>query len=58
MKSKLKTSDHLGLANVSKRLELLYGDKGYMSVETDYKLGLIVHIRFRQHVEMPNKECI
>lgn len=58
MKSKLKTSDHLGLANVSKRLELLYGDKGYMSVETDYKLGLIVHIRFRQYVEMPNKECI
>ena len=58
IKSPLKTSDHIGLANVSKRLELLYGDKGSMSVETDPKLGLIVHIRFNQYVEMTNKERV
>lgn len=56
IKSSLKTSDHIGLANVSKRLRLLYGDKGYMSVETDSNLGLIVHICFKQYVEMPDKK--
>lgn len=58
IKSPLKTSEHIGLANVSKRLGLLYGDKGSMSVETDPKLGLIVHIRFNQYVEMTNKERV
>ena len=50
------TSDHIGLANVSKRLELLYGDQGDISVETDLETGLIVHIRFRKYVEVLNKE--
>lgn len=56
MKPRIKTSEHIGLANVYKRLNLLYGNQGNMSVETDSNLGLIVHICFPQYIEMLNKE--
>lgn len=56
IKSPLKNSAHIGLANVCKRLELLYGKQAYMSVETNPELGLIVHIQFQQSVKITNRE--
>lgn len=56
MQSRLKSSDHIGLANVCKRLKLLYGDLGNMTIETDVNIGLVIHIYFPQYVEVLNRE--
>lgn len=37
--------NHIGLANVYKRIKLLYGDAGNVSVDSDER-GVFVHITF------------
>ena len=41
-----KASDHIGMSNVYKRLNLLYGDLGKMTVESNEKCGFIVEVSF------------
>lgn len=52
MKAKTKASNHIGLANVCKRLNLLYQEKGVMRITSNSEIGFIVQIRFPQHVQM------
>lgn len=52
MRAKTKASDHIGLANVCKRLNLLYQEKGIMRITSNSEIGFIVQIRFPQHVQM------
>lgn len=40
-----KMGNHIGLANVYKRIKLLYGDAGNVSVDSDER-GVFVHITF------------
>lgn len=46
MKTASKASDHIGMSNVYKRLNLLYGDLGKMTVESNEKYGFIVEVSF------------
>lgn len=41
-----ESSGHVGLANIKKRLDLLYGSQGKMWMESNRDSGFIVHIRF------------
>lgn len=50
-----KATGHVGLANVYKRLELLYGKLGYIVLETDPSLGFIVQICFPEKSAMTEK---
>lgn len=52
MKTFSKASDHIGMANVYKRLNLLYGDQGSMRVESNRKLGFIVEVSFPKSTKM------
>lgn len=46
MQTASKASDHIGMSNVYKRLNLLYGDLGKMTVESNEKCGFIVEVSF------------
>ena len=46
MQTASKASYHIGMSNVYKRLNLLYGDLGKMTVESNEKCGFIVEVSF------------
>lgn len=57
---KMQTSEraaaNIGLANVNKRLTLLYGNLGHIDVKTDDRLGFIVHISFPDEYKTCNEK--
>ena len=52
MQTASKASDHIGMSNVYKRLNLLYGDLGKMTVESNEKCGFIVEVSFPKNSKM------
>ena len=52
MRDEEKNSDHIGMSNVYKRLRLLYGDKGMLTVDSDPEYGFIVRVCFPNGVHM------
>lgn len=52
MQTSARASGNIGLANVHKRLQLLYGKLGYIVLETDAELGFICHICFPENPKM------
>lgn len=50
------SSEHIGLANINKRLKLLYGEQGKMTIETDSREGLVICICFPKYVEISEKQ--
>lgn len=55
MKTSEKTSEHIGLANVYKRLNLLYENQVNIDVQTDLEKGFVLHIHFPEYVETMDK---
>ncbi len=54
MKTPLKSSEHIGMSNVYKRLKLLYGDMGTMIVESNEQDGFVVKVSFPTNIDMCN----